>query len=179
MLIFIFQWGYYIFFEKVFNGKTLGKMIVKIRVIHYRGEFLDIKSIILRNFLRLVDQMYTGFLGSIICMAINKEYRRIGDLVGDTVVVSEKPLKQTLPNFNIHSTSIKRDHTELLTKKLSEHDLYIIRTFLKSTGKLPQGKRFEIGNKIAKSFKIKLNDKSEYSDPVEYLKIIYKKHHEN
>ena len=55
IILFTLQWGYYIFFEMMFSGKSIGKMILGLRVIMYNGEFLDFSSSVLRNFIRIID----------------------------------------------------------------------------------------------------------------------------
>ena len=49
LFIFFFMWGYFTLFELLFEGRTVGKMICRIRVIHYQGRHLTLSSIVLRN----------------------------------------------------------------------------------------------------------------------------------
>lgn len=177
---FVLRWSYYIFFETFFNGKTPGKILLRLRVIHYQGKFLDIQAIILRNFIRIVDQDLTFFIPipALICMMINKDSRRIGDLVANTVVIKEDKLLITPPDFNITSSIIEKQKAEekVLIKKLSENDLYILRKFLNSFNTFPEEKRIRLSEQMAKTIKNKLNDTEEYTDPEQYLRTIYLRH---
>lgn len=177
VLTFVFQWGYFVFFEMLFNGKSPGKMLLKLRVINYEGKFLDLESSVLRNFVRIVDINLTGFLGAIICMLVNRDMRRIGDLVGNTVVITEESFNIRLPDFSVR-TIRQESYTDAkkLTKKLSEKELYIIRRFLNSVESFKEPKRSELAGKIAQSIKIKLNDSEGYNDPIDYLKSVYTRH---
>jgi hypothetical protein len=178
IMLFVLQWGYYYFFEMVFNGKTPGKMILGLRTISYDGEFLDFKSCFLRNFMRIFDVNMTLCLGAFICMIINKDFRRIGDLVANTIVIKENKFNIPVPDFNINQirNTGTPDMTVKLTKRLSERELYIIRQFLNSVDKFTPEKRIELSSKLANNIIKKLNDTEIINDPVLYLQSVYLRH---
>jgi uncharacterized RDD family membrane protein YckC len=85
----LFLWGYYIFFEMIWNGKTPGKRILKLRVLRSDGTPITISESVIRNLVRLVDFL-PGFYGvGLIAIFINPQTRRLGDLAAGTVVVRE------------------------------------------------------------------------------------------
>lgn len=188
IVLFILRWGYYLFFEILFNGKTLGKMIFHLRTIHYQGKFLDLQSIVLRNFVRLIDEL--PIIGGLVipipaflCILINKDYRRIGDLIANTIVIKEEKLQLNPPDFNIKPSKLseikgnnKITVDKILIKKLSEHDLYVLRKFLNSIDSFSTKKRTELTEQMAKTIKNKLHDNEEYTEPEEYLRLIYMRH---
>ncbi len=73
------------------HGKTLGKSILNIKVVKEDGSKMDIKSALVRNLLRVIDQLPGNFyiIGLILILASEKE-QRLGDLAAKTLVVSEK-----------------------------------------------------------------------------------------
>jgi uncharacterized RDD family membrane protein YckC len=106
---FLVTWFYGAYFETVYNGRTLGKMLCRQRVLSATGGSIDATQALLRNFFRAVDMFpfvnagilwgtlgFEGFflptgLAGLIVMCVNGQYRRIGDLVAGTIVISEDP----------------------------------------------------------------------------------------
>jgi len=197
--MFLLYWGYYLFFEIMFNGKTPGKFILKLRTIHFRGKFLDIRSIVLRNFMRLFDMipiiLKAQFipiliifipLPAFICMLINKDSKRLGDIVADTVVIIEEKFDINPPDFTIKTlNNIKKEdkkenktdiENKILVKKLSEEDLYILRKYINSLDSFQKEKRDILSKQMAETIKKKINDDTEITNSEEYLKQIYMRH---
>jgi hypothetical protein len=161
----------------LFNGKTLGKALFKLRVIKYNGTLLDFSSCVLRNFIKLLEVLLTCTLSAVVTIIINKDFRTIGDLVANTVVVLEPKSKIAVPDFSLKKESEEETSAgSRLVRKLSEDDLYVIRSFLNSMDKFDETKQKDISEKLALTIKEKLNDTADISDPVEYLKNIYLRH---
>ena len=85
--------------EWLWSGQTLGKRIMKLRVVDERGLPLQLKQIIVRNLFRLLDGLPTNFylLGGISCL-LTKRCQRIGDIAAGTLVIRE--IKPTPPQFS-------------------------------------------------------------------------------
>ncbi len=106
LTFFLFSWFYGIFFETRFNGRTLGKMVFKLRVISVDGRPINATQAALRNLLRLADMCFllslqvldpesppafvipTMLIGLIV-MTLSPRLQRLGDLAAGTMVVSE------------------------------------------------------------------------------------------
>jgi uncharacterized RDD family membrane protein YckC len=89
LLLFFMEWGYFIVAEGFFCGKTIGKHVLGLRVIHDRGHPLTFWGATLRNLLRAVDVL--PFYGpGFISMVLTQRLQRLGDLVAGTVVISER-----------------------------------------------------------------------------------------
>jgi len=79
--------SYNILTEWVWRGQTVGKRVMKVRVMDARGGRLEPNQIILRNILRLIDMLPMLYLlGGAVCM-LTRHYQRLGDLAAGTVVV--------------------------------------------------------------------------------------------
>ncbi|MCH8830789.1 MAG: RDD family protein [Planctomycetes bacterium] len=97
---FLVQWAYYVVCEGFFNGKTIGKHAMGLRVIQERGYPITFWSASLRNLLRIADGMpylITGGLGFVffygvgfLTMLFSKKLQRLGDIVAGTVVITER-----------------------------------------------------------------------------------------
>ena len=53
LLSFLFMWGYYIFFEIMWNGQTLGKRWIGLRVIRLDGTPVTVAEVVIRNLVRI------------------------------------------------------------------------------------------------------------------------------
>ena len=80
---------YDVIFETLGHGQTPGKRFMNIRVVRRDGLSMDLFGAFLRNVFRLLDILPAGY-GVGICVLFWTKTHRLGDLVADTVVVSER-----------------------------------------------------------------------------------------
>lgn len=86
--------GYWIGSELRWNGQTVGKRLLGLRVVGEGGLRLEPSQVVLRNVLRLVDILPGLFgLGGAVAL-LHPEHRRVGDVVAGTVVIRELALPQ-------------------------------------------------------------------------------------
>lgn len=84
---FVVQVGYGIFCEWVWRGQTVGKRLLRLRVMDAQGLHLQFNQVVLRNLLRFVDCLPAFyFLGGLVSV-LNVRGQRLGDLVAGTIVV--------------------------------------------------------------------------------------------
>jgi uncharacterized membrane protein SpoIIM required for sporulation/uncharacterized RDD family membrane protein YckC len=91
LLSFILIWGYYVFFEAVWDGQTPGKRMLGIRVVQDGGYSVSFGASAARNLMRFID-MQPGVIYAVglVSMAISKSGKRLGDIVAGTFVVHEQ-----------------------------------------------------------------------------------------
>src|SRR5580765_2371041 len=89
-LIFLANWGYFLFFEAKFGGQTPGKRWTGIRVVRDNGLPIGWKESALRNFVRIADIMPPPacVVGGLMIL-LSKQGKRLGDLLAGTMVVRE------------------------------------------------------------------------------------------
>ncbi len=88
---FLISMGYGILAEWFWGGKTLGKWLLRLRVMDAAGLRLRFNQIFLRNLLRAVDMLPAFYLvGGTVC-ALSRLNQRLGDYVANTVVVRTPP----------------------------------------------------------------------------------------
>lgn len=87
LITFVVSMGYFIILEAKWNGQTLGKKMVGIRVIAGDGGDPGIQQTTVRNLLRIVDLLPFFYLLGIILIWTGGKKQRLGDRVADTVVV--------------------------------------------------------------------------------------------
>jgi uncharacterized RDD family membrane protein YckC len=90
-IIFLINWGYYVFFEGLGKGSTPGKKRMGIRVIRQDGLPIGLREAALRNLVRAADMLPppSYILGGLV-MHFDPLGRRLGDMVAGTYVVVEK-----------------------------------------------------------------------------------------
>jgi len=91
-LIFLFSLPlifYTLAFETLMEGQTLGKKLLKIKVVKidgYQAGFIDFLT---RWVFSIVD-IQIGFVAGLIAMVVTKHTQRLGDLAAGTAVITEK-----------------------------------------------------------------------------------------
>ena len=80
-------WGYFIFWEAVWNGRTPGKKLAGIRVVRDSGHPVDFRAVVLRNICRYVDFLPAAYGVGATVMFFSKDSKRLGDYVAGTVVI--------------------------------------------------------------------------------------------
>ncbi len=95
---FIISFGYGIFFEWVWRGQTIGKKLLRLRVVDAEGLRLQFDQIMTRNLLRFVD-ILPGFyfVGGAAC-AFTSKCQRLGDVAANTVVIRTPAIEE--PNLD-------------------------------------------------------------------------------
>lgn len=87
VLFFLISTGYGILAEWLWRGQTVGKRLLRLRVVDAAGGRLHPSQLMIRNLLRPVDMLPAFYLlGGIVCLAGNK-LQRLGDLAAGTIVV--------------------------------------------------------------------------------------------
>jgi uncharacterized RDD family membrane protein YckC len=90
VLYFVASVGYGIVLEWRWRGQTLGKRLLRLRVVDAQGLRLQFPQIALRNLLRLVDSLPVSYLvGGAACL-LTRRCQRLGDLAANTVVARER-----------------------------------------------------------------------------------------
>jgi len=125
---FCLYWGYFAFFEIIWQGRTPGKRMAGIRVIHQSGRPMTAIECIGRNLMRGVDILPGVYGVGLACMMCNKQNRRVGDFVAGTIVVHDKALESVAPTWGNNRTVAEPVQPEL--RKLTPDDLVLIETYL-------------------------------------------------
>jgi uncharacterized RDD family membrane protein YckC len=88
---FVLNWGYGAFCEGTFNGQTIGKRALGIRVVSDRGIPISAAQAVVRNLVGAVDGLLPFFfLLGLASMVLSGKFQRVGDLAAGTMVVIEE-----------------------------------------------------------------------------------------
>lgn len=92
MMIFLLPAYFYtLLLELLFDGRTFGKMVMKIKVVHSEGQNVSFTSYLLRWILRLVDIWMLFASVGVLSILLSKKGQRVGDMAANTLVISNKP----------------------------------------------------------------------------------------
>ncbi|MFN8412955.1 MAG: RDD family protein [Anaerolineales bacterium] len=186
ILSFIFLWGYYIFFEILWNGQTPGKRWVGLRVIRVDGTPITVGEAIIRNLVRIIDLLPTAYGIGVVTMFISPNSRRVGDLAAGTIVIHEREEKE-LKNFSpltpvmINTWVSTNDVPEgFPIEKISQYEIQIMEEFLSRRRDLSNHQQLaqHILNSIATRLEIP-KESIPYHKAEEVLAAIYKVIHNN
>ena len=86
VLMFIVNIGYGIALEWSWRGQTVGKYVMRLRVIDEQGLRLQFSQIVIRNLLRMIDSLPMFYLVGGIACVLNKRCQRLGDFAANTIV---------------------------------------------------------------------------------------------
>jgi uncharacterized RDD family membrane protein YckC len=90
LIVFVMHWGYFALFEALNNGRTPGKQVAKIRVIHQSGRGINFVESLARNLVRYVDSLPSFYAIGIIVIFMSRRNQRLGDMVAGTLVVRDR-----------------------------------------------------------------------------------------
>ncbi len=99
ILYFLLSQGYGIATEWLWRGQTIGKRVMRLRVVDARGLRLSFSQVVLRNLLRFVDGLPLFYLVGGVTALLNSRAQRLGDLAADTLVVWEPA--ELRPDFEV------------------------------------------------------------------------------
>jgi len=82
----ILYFGYFIVMEAM-RGATLGKMLLRLRVVKTDGSPISWSESVIRNLLRIIDALPTAYIVGAILIWTSPLRQRLGDRAAKTVVV--------------------------------------------------------------------------------------------
>ncbi len=140
LVTWLFFWGYYVFFELLWNGQSPGKRWVGLRVIRGDGMPITISESFIRNLVRIIDFLPATYGIGVITMFVDKQSRRLGDLAAGTLVVLDRA------PITIQDLSVKRAVNlhpwknvpldGFPVERLTNNDLNLIENFLQRRDQL-------------------------------------------
>jgi len=128
--------GYSVSMETFNRGRTVGRMVVKTRVVTVEGAPVRFRQAFIRSLLGIVDLLLTAGTVAVVSSLITKRGQRLGDLVAGTMVIRDPANK--LPSGALHfyaphylvgwsqtvdTQGLGNDGYQLVRDFLTRHDL--------------------------------------------------------
>jgi uncharacterized RDD family membrane protein YckC len=121
---------YDLLFEIFMNGQSIGKKLMKIKVISLDGGQASMGQYMIRWLFRLVDFSLSAGLGGLICVAVTDKKQRIGDIVAGTILIKTVP--RTEHRHIAFHPQADQDYTPLFTSvhQLNDRNIELIHEVL-------------------------------------------------
>ncbi len=161
---------YSVALESIFEGQTIGKKLVKIKVVKIDGYQASFGDYLIRWLFRIVENNMLGGLIGLVAMIVNSKTQRMGDVAAGTAVITLKN------NISIDSTILEEIGEAYvpvypLVIKLSDNDMRIIKdTFLVAENK----NDFETIDKLTKKIESVTGIKNQSGFQIDFIKTILK-----
>ncbi len=170
--------GYFFIFEIATKGRTPGKMAAKLRVIRENGEPAGVTSVLLRNVLRVVDALPAFYAIGVVTMFLTPQARRLGDLVGGTIVVYDqvRRLPKTAEELLMREADANEAAHGDLSFQLTSREMSLLSDFLQRSEKLNKKVRQSLERTLCERFCGKFGvDIRNVAQPDLFLQMIYSK----
>ena len=166
---------YYILMEQYFGGQTIGKKVVKIRVVRVDGEPLTLVDSSMRAFLLLFEGFFTIGTLAILISGTSRMRQRLGDVAADTVVINI-PQKNSLRLSRLDQLDelSKDDVVYEAVKVFSEEDMLFIKTAIEDYQKYKDQIRAQVIENLVKKCLEKMELKLEVKNKISFLKQLIK-----
>lgn len=161
---------YSVTLESIFEGQTIGKKLVKIKVVKIDGYQASFGDYLIRWLFRIVENNMLGGLIGLVSMSVSNKTQRMGDMAAGTAIITLKN------NVTINSTILEEiGETYLpvysLVIKLSDNDMRII----KETFQIAQKNGdVETIQKLSKKIQTVTGIKIQTPNQMEFIKTVLK-----
>jgi uncharacterized RDD family membrane protein YckC len=176
LVLFLVEWGYYVFFETIWSGRTPGKRALSLRVVTEGGHPLRFTDSLLRNLVRGADWLpaiwAVGVYGvGLVVMGRDHRFRRLGDLAAGTIVIVEERHAVAAP-LHLDPPPTPAELRGLPQRiPLSGEELDAIELFLRRVGKLSVARENELAEMVAPVFARRIGVR--YKDATRFLGVLH------
>jgi len=141
---FVIYYGYFAAFEALWNGQTPGKRVVGLRVISATGRPIGAFDAILRNLLRIVDQLPGIYAVGVLAVFLTERNQRLGDLAAGTVVVHDRPVEKPIVAAGTGPAT-----TRYGAARLTPEEIALVETYLGRRHSLDEYFRLQTARQLA------------------------------
>lgn len=169
-LIFLPVMFYSLIFETFFEGQSLGKKLIRIKVVKIEGYQASFGDYLIRWLFRMIDIVISSGIIGFVSIIMNKKAQRLGDMAAGTSVITLRN------NVNISSTileEINEDYkpTYPLVIKLSDNDVRIIKeNFIRAKA----GRDFDLMLKLTEKIQSVTGIKNQSGNQVDFINTVLK-----
>jgi uncharacterized RDD family membrane protein YckC len=142
--------GYFIAFETLWRGRTLGKAALGLRVVTREGAPVRFRHAAIRALLGLVDFFVLSGFFAVVFILLTRDNQRLGDLVAGTLVLRERSaLAAPAPVVFGPPPGLESYTSTLDVAGVGTEEYLAVRTFLLRAASLPPGPRSALALQLA------------------------------
>lgn len=154
---FVISIGYGIGCELYWQGQTVGKRLLHLRVMDEQGLKLQFSQVVIRNLLRIVDSLPALYLVGGIASLTSRKCQRLGDLAAGTIVIRtpkvQLPDLEQLGTEKFNSLAAYPHLVARLRQKVSREEGAIALRALIRREELDPAARLELFRELAALFR--------------------------
>jgi uncharacterized RDD family membrane protein YckC len=174
IVAFLITYGYFVAFEVLGNGRTVGKRTVGLRVVNLQGGAIGLRRSLIRNLLRIVDMLPGAYIVGLIAVVASRHNQRLGDLAAGTLVVRYRPEGLTPAYMTARPASLSQPNWPQPTygwdvSAVTIDELAIVRQFLWRANQLPPAARANVAADLANRLRPKVAGAPQGGDPEGFL----------
>lgn len=157
---FVFYLGYFMLMEWAWQGQTLGKKIMGLRVMDASARRLTAPQIVVRNLFRAIDMFPLFYAAGGVAAMCNRRFQRLGDLAANTLVVrTHRHAHPPVRNLRDVKYNTLRDHPRLeaaLRRDIGPQEALLLVRALLRRDELDPAERVRLYRELADYLKEKL-----------------------
>lgn len=171
VVFFALEWAYYVACELWMNGQSVGKRRLGLRVVSSAGLSIGLRESLLRNLLRAADFVPNLYLVGLFVMCGDSKFRRLGDIVAGTMVISERG-EGALPAIALVPPPTAQELGALPARVLlSAQELDALDLFMRRKETLSAARAAELAALVAPLLARRFG--LGYADPVRFIGLLY------
>jgi uncharacterized RDD family membrane protein YckC len=121
--------------ELIMNGQSVGKRIMKIKVISLDGGRASFGQYIIRWLFRLVDFTLTNSICALVCVAASPNKQRVGDMVAGTTLIKTNPRTALLQTLYVPVQPTHYEVTFPEVTNLADKDMQLVKELIINVAK--------------------------------------------
>ena len=166
---FAIESGYFIFWEILTGGRSLGKALVGLRVVQRNGLPVELRSSIVRNVFRIVDLLPANYAVGLISILLSPSGERLGDHAAGTIVIRlDRPQAASEIQTSTDPQSLSLTREQLA--RIGTRELRLIRGTLRRLSTIPQDRSEPLLIEVAQALRQRLElSEIPHADPRQFL----------
>ena len=170
LLTFLLAWSYFILFEWLWQGQTIGKRMYGLRVIRDDGAPAGFLAVLIRNLLRPVDFLPALYGLGLLTIIVTSRSQRLGDIAAGTYVV--RAPRPQLDYFSLRTVTPVAAGGSVEMRALPGEAQRLVREFVAREAKLAPADRARIARQIAERVRPYTREAVDIADDAEFLRSV-------
>jgi uncharacterized RDD family membrane protein YckC len=142
--------GYFIAFETLWRGRTLGKAALGLRVVTREGAPVRFRHAAIRTMLGTVDFLLGSGFFAVVSILFSRDNQRLGDMVAGTLVLRERSGAKMVAPVSFDPLPGLESYTATLdVTGVSTEEYQAVRSFLLRAGQFAPASRASLATQLA------------------------------